>query len=442
MNRRALKNIRNNSIFKNLLVYFVSSVSAIFITVLLQFILPKLITIEEYGLYKTFTLYLSFTSLLHFGLKDGIYLRISEQLKLNLRENGIYFSTVILQQLGVFAVMFIIGFFFQGVFRYFFFALAASSFFFILNTYYDSLYQSRKEFKVVSFLKIFKEAILLTMVGAFFLLQGELSLEQLLLFFTISICVTFIIYTLKARPFLKFAIPSKEEIRGVVFPVYRRGVGLLAGNFGNQINSNIDKLFVSSFLSVSAFAYYSFGGLFFVLTNTLVGSVSTVLLPYLLTDYKDKLNSTYRRLLDITTIFGLLLFIYVLTVQWIVFEFYPEYNRSIPIISLFFGAMVYNMKINIIQNNYLKTLRLDGSYVRNNYLILALFLAVLFAIFFWDGDLQWYAMGTSFFVFSRYKLNQYSLNKKMAIPLSPPWQDTFLWSLAIVLYFLTNWIYT
>ena len=207
-----------------------------------------------------------------------------------------------------------------------------------MNTYYDALFQSRKEFKVVSFLKIFKEAALLGMVGyCFFFLDG-VNLEMLLGFFVVSILLTFIIYSFKAGSMIGIRIPQKKEIRMILAPVYRRGIALLAGNFGNQINANIDKLFVSTFFSVSAFAYYSFGGLFFVLTNTLVGSVATVLLPYLLTDYKKRLASTYKKLLEITTFFGLLLFVYVLVVEWIVVVFYPEYIKSIPIISLFFWS--------------------------------------------------------------------------------------------------------
>ena len=113
--RNILKNIGNKGLFKNLLVYFISSISAIVISVVLQFLLPKIISIEEYGFYhKTFTLYLSFTSLLHFGLKDGIYLKISEQKNLNLGENRIYFSTILFQQTLVLLIMSTLGFFTSG----------------------------------------------------------------------------------------------------------------------------------------------------------------------------------------------------------------------------------------------------------------------------------------------------------------------------------------
>ncbi len=244
------------------------------------------------------------------------------------------------------------------------------------------------------------------------------------------------IYTFQARSFIRLKIPSKTEFKSILYPVYKRGVAI-TGNFGNQINSNIDKLFVSSFFSVSAFAYYSFGGMFFVLTNTLVGSVATVLLPYLLTDYKEHLGSTYKKLLRLTTLFAPLLFLYVLIVGFIVQRYYSEYLYSIPIIAMFFGAMVYSVKINIIQNNYLKTLNLDRSYITNNYLVLFVFVIVMFILYYLKIDLKYFALCTSIFVFARYKLNGRVIRKKLNLNHRVLIQDIGIWLLAILIYLLS-----
>ena len=433
-----MKKLRNSPIFGNLLVYFVSSISAVFITVILQFLLPKVISVEAYGTYKTFTLYLSFTSLLHFGLKDGIYLKISEQEEFDRKGNTIYYSTLFIQQLFVLLVMLVLSFIGAGIVRVFIMALAMTSFFFIMNTYYDSLFQSQKKFKIVSYLKVFKEAIFLLSVIAGYLIMQDLDVTILFALYVLAAMLTFAIYTFRARGLIAIKIPNKSELKTILYPVYRRGVALITGNFGNQINSNVDKLFVSSFFSVSAFAYYSFGGMFFVLTNTLVGSVATVLLPYLLTDYKDRLEATYRKLLKLTTVFALLLFLYVIAVGFIVQYFYTEYLESIPIIAMFFGAMVYNVKINIVQNNYLKTLNLDRSYIVNNYFVLLVFVLVMLAMYYLKMDLEYFALCTSVFVFARYKLNEWAIRKKLKTNYRLLFQDLGIWLLALLIYLLSR----
>lgn len=433
-----MKKLRESSIFGNLLVYFVSSISAVLITVILQFLLPKIISVEAYGTYKTFTLYLSFTSLLHFGLKDGIYLKISEQEEFDRKGNTVYYSSLFIQQFFILLIMLALSFIGEGIVRIFLMALAMTSFFFILNTYYDSLFQSRKEFRIVSYLKVFKEGVfLISVIVGYFVLQA-LDLTLLFSLYVLAAMLTFAIYTIRARRLIAFKIPSKSDLKFILYPVYKRGVALIMGNFGNQINSNVDKLFVSSFFSVSAFAYYSFGGMFFVLTNTLVGSVATVLLPYLLTDYKDRLEATYKKLLRLTTLFALLLFLYVIAVGFIVQYFYTEYLESIPIIAMFFGAMIYNVKINIVQNNYLKTLNLDRSYIFNNYLVLVVFVLVMFAMYYLKLELEYFALCTSLFVFARYKLNEWAIRKKLQTDYRLFFQDLGIWLLAVLIYLLSR----
>ena len=49
----------------------VSLLSAIFVA----FIFPKITSLTDFGYYKTFTLYISYVGLLHFGFCDGIYLK-------------------------------------------------------------------------------------------------------------------------------------------------------------------------------------------------------------------------------------------------------------------------------------------------------------------------------------------------------------------------------
>ena len=45
--------------------------------VFIGFLLPKFLSITDYGFYKVFTLYAVYTALLHFGFVDGILLKLS-----------------------------------------------------------------------------------------------------------------------------------------------------------------------------------------------------------------------------------------------------------------------------------------------------------------------------------------------------------------------------
>lgn len=407
-----LKRITKNPLLKNIAVFFSGSLIALIAMVLVQFFLPKILSIKDYGLYKSFTLYLSYSSLLHFGLKDGIYIALCQEEKFNKNKNINYYSILIIQQFLILVLMLVVSFFFNVPLKIVLMCLSITSFFFILNTYYDALFQSQKNFKIVSFLKIFKESTFLILLVFIYFVLGTPNITLILIAFLVSIIITFIIYTIVARKLIgikKITVVNVDAIK----PIYKRGIGLITGNFGNQVNANIDKLFVNFFYSVETFAYYSFGGMFFVLTNTFIGAVSTVLLPYLFKDYNHDLENKHRQLMKITTLLSFFLFFYLIIVFYLVKYLYEDYIVSIPIISLFYIAMVYNIKINIIQNNYLKTLNLDKEYVKNNYITLLIYILLMIVLYVCKMETMYFAICTSIMMFIRAKLNLQSINSKL-----------------------------
>ena len=67
----SLKKLISN---KKFTFFYLGNLVAILLAIISQLIIPKIIDVEQFGLYKTFTLYLGYTSLFHFGYKDGLYI--------------------------------------------------------------------------------------------------------------------------------------------------------------------------------------------------------------------------------------------------------------------------------------------------------------------------------------------------------------------------------
>lgn len=409
-----LKKLKRNPIFKNILIFFSGSLIALVLSALIQFFLPKVLSVSNYGLYKSFALYLSYTSLFHFGFKDGIYLALCSEKKFDKDKNTSYFTVLVIQQFLVLCLMLLASTFFEFSIKVVLFCLAIASFFLIISTYYDSLFQSQKEFKVVSFMKIIKELIFLGLLILIYFQFDDPDINVILSAFLISVFFVFIFYSIRARKFIGFKNFNLIKFNDIGL-VYKRGLLLIAGNFGSQINTNVDKLFISFLYPVQLFAYYSFGGMFFVLTNAFVNSIATVLLPYLFDEFKDDLVRKYNQLMKFTTIFSIILALYLIGVFYFITFFYQEYNRSISIIALFFLGMVYSVKINIVQNNYLKFLSLDNQYVKNNYFVLLLFVLIMILLYLFDLEITYFALCTSLMIYVRYRLNLKSIDRKLKI---------------------------
>ena len=224
----------------------------------------------------------------------------------------------------------------------------------------------------------------------------------------------------------------------IIKPVYKRGFTQIVGNFGNQINTNVDKLFVNIFYPVKLFAVYSFGGMFFVLVNTLVNSITTVVLPYLFNLDKFNLKEKYKKLMLATQIISLFLFFYVIAVFYLIDNFYENYTKSISIISLFYVGMVYNLKINIVQNNFLKSLDMDKDYIRNNYISLLLFISTMIIMFLNNIDLIYFALCTSIMMYFRFRINLVIVNKKLGEKNNYIFHDILSFILGSFLYLYAN----
>ena len=64
---------------KNIFKVIISNIAAILSGVVVGFLLPKIISVSDYGFYKTFTLYFNYLGVLSLGIIDGIVLKYGEK---------------------------------------------------------------------------------------------------------------------------------------------------------------------------------------------------------------------------------------------------------------------------------------------------------------------------------------------------------------------------
>ena len=62
-------------IFKNISFTFLSNIVCTVVSVLVVFIVPKSVGVENYGYFQLYLFYINYTGFLHFGWADGVYLR-------------------------------------------------------------------------------------------------------------------------------------------------------------------------------------------------------------------------------------------------------------------------------------------------------------------------------------------------------------------------------
>ena len=67
--------MNNQKTIKNILFIAISNIIKLISSILIGFIIPKILGVTDYGYYKIFILYMTYVGLFHFGFIDGIYLK-------------------------------------------------------------------------------------------------------------------------------------------------------------------------------------------------------------------------------------------------------------------------------------------------------------------------------------------------------------------------------
>lgn len=379
---------------------------ALLLATIAQLLLPKLLSIDDYGIFKAFTLYLGYTSLFHFGLKDGIYIYLCKW-KANKKSRNTLFTALLYQQIIICMILIIIALFIpDSNYKFFLILLAIGSVITILVTYFDSVYQSLKEFRYVAVQKVVKEIFFLFPVVGLYFLTKQIKFHYVILILVVSSAIPLFFYLIKSKDNLSIISPYKWNIL-LLKRVYSRGSKLLIGNFGHQMNQNIDKLLASFFFSAAIFAIYSFGGMFFVLSNLLVTTVATVLLPFLFDEFKNDLQVKYVRIRKLYRRISVLYIPYFIVIFIVTKFFYKEYIDSIYVLALLSLALILNVYITLVHNNYFRVLNLESKFVKYNYIAIFGAAILMIGIHLLKFSYFYFALALSVMTLLRFILNEY-----------------------------------
>lgn len=141
--------MKHKSLGKNLIVIVFSRIISLLSGIAVGFILPKVLSITDYGFYKVFTLYAVYTALLHFGFVDGILLKLSgkEYENLDAQKMRSYTRFFIIFELFISIVVLLIGTIIaDGEYLFITIMLAVNMVFVNVTTYYQFISQAVQRF--------------------------------------------------------------------------------------------------------------------------------------------------------------------------------------------------------------------------------------------------------------------------------------------------------
>lgn len=376
-------------VFKSFLEVLASSIITIIAGIFTGFLIPKLLSVGDYGYYKTFTLYLSYIGLVNLGIIDGIVLKYGakdyEELdRKNFR--SLFKWYVCIHCIFAFIIIAVSLTFSDKKLGFIGIALAVNMIFSNITGYYQQISQITQRFKEFSFRKILQSTLNVIIIVVFLFLahKGNVITFQEYIFSVIgiNIILTFwYIYTYRDIIFGKHIkmVESKAEIIELI----KCGLPLLFANLCSSLILTIDKQFVNVLFDKPTYAVYAFAYNMLSLVTVATSSIATILYPLLKRKNLDKLKEVYSSLIS-----AILILIYTsLTVYFplcaFVRWFLPDYTGSLRIFEIIFPGLAISSCITVVMHNYYKILDKNLEFFKKSVVVLIISCITNYIAYIW-----------------------------------------------------------
>ena len=423
---------------KGVLIYSFGQGILLLVSAVLAFIIPKYLTVTEYGYWHLFILYSAFTSLLHVGFNDGLLIRWAGKNMSQIgKEIRPAFSFLLLQQIVfVFPAGLLLWIFLHPPLVWV--ALFVLVFAFINNVSYFFQYTSQavKRFKGLTSLNVGRGLSFLVLIMIMFFF-GRTQFHSVFTAFLLSHLLLLVAFLIWYRKYL-----SKKESSPIPIWEYGKknihtGFFVLLGNFILILLLTMDRLVVGSFFSIEQFAVFAFAVAITNIVYTFVKAISDVFFPYISGTASPFRNRAYQ--LGETAVilaWSAVIFFYF-PIIFIIEKFLPRYMASLPLLKILLCTVGFGSLVFILHVNYYKLHRKQRQYFFRalTALTLSIGLNIIAVLFF--GTLESVAAASLLSFGFWYVLNEWSLRQILGKKISDIWGK-----LAVIILYIGTFLFS
>jgi O-antigen/teichoic acid export membrane protein len=351
------------------------------ISTLVVLIVPKLIGVEEYGYWQLYLFYASYVGFLHFGWNDGIYLRYGGKEYKDLNKNlffSQFYMQVLLQVIIAVIIVIVSIFTLNNGNRIFIFQMIAIN---LVLTNLVSMLQF-----ILQATNRFKEYSKITMLGRILyfvltivllisglrdykiLILADLVGRLISLIYAMYCCKDIVVYKVRS-----FYFSFKEMIDNI-----NVGIKLMFANIASMLIIGVVRFGIEKNWDVTTFGKVSLTLSISNLMMTFINAVGIIMFPILRRTDESKLSYIYNMMRDflMTLLLGALIIYYPLKV--VISLWLPQYTESLLYMAILFPMFIYEGKMALLINTYMKSMRKERNMLIIN--LISLIFSILLTI--------------------------------------------------------------
>lgn len=433
-------NNKASVLIKNISYTITSNLISLFVSILVVAIVPKLIGVEEYGYWQLFIFYASYVGFMQFGWNDGIYLRYggSDYAKLDKKLFFSQFWMLVISQI-IIASIIIVGsslLFLNNVEMQFIFAMVSictivsgtrAMLLFILQGT-----NRIKEYAQITILDRLIYCSLITLFVVIGIREFQLMITADLMGRSISLLYAmFCCRDVVFRKISTFYFSFRETLKNISV-----GIKLMFSNISSMLIIGVVRFGIERSWNVSTFGKVSLTLSVSSLMMVFINAIGIVLFPILRRTDEKKLPDIYKTLRDflMVILLGVLIIYYPLRV--ILTAWLPKYVDSLMYMALVFPMCIFEGKMALLINTYLKTLRKEKLMLKINLVSLSFSIIMTFITIVLLKNLNLAIASIVIILAFRCVLAEIFLTKILKIKL---YKDVCLELIVTLIFILTGW---
>ena len=349
---------KQKAFIKNVAFVTVSNVLTLFVGILSGFLIPKILSINDYGYYKTFALYTTYVGVFHFGFIDGVLLKFAGKSKeeIDLHHFRTIFRFLVVFELLVTICGICVAFFFlNSQIKWIFVFIAINLFSVNITSFYEYIVQITMDFKRLSIRSVIRTSIqfiaLAILVAVYFVTGINVNpfiYIGLLVFINYFLLLW---YLISYKDFL-FGKAVSFKISSV-FPYFKRGFPLMVCNLVVMLICAIDQIFVNVLFDNETYAYYAFAYSMVGVLMTMTSAISIVLFPTL-KSFKGDTIKKYAAFNSYLLIFAGASLASYQVFRFVVLHFLQKYTISLDVLRVVIPIVLITSSITVVKYNFYK----------------------------------------------------------------------------------------
>ena len=328
--------------------------------VVTSFVLPAFLSMEDFGYYKIFNLYVTYIIILQFGIVESLYMKYGGKSfeDVDKKEFSSYFRTLLYVQIALSVLMACAGaLFLKGDVRFICICLAVNIVVVNITNLYQYLSQAIQRFTELS-TRIVAKAIftVISVLAVFAVSKINPSVANYKIIVIITVAINFVLMVwyvcIYRKLFVSARVASIDEIKQMI----KTGFPLCLANIIATLILSISRQIVSMFFSTEEYAVYSFAYSLLLLISTVVSSVAVVMFSMFKKQETEKLLSKYGDNIKLISILMAFAATVYFPMCWFIRLALPAYEYSLGIFRIVLPGLILSSSITVVMHNYFKTL--------------------------------------------------------------------------------------